>query len=113
MPEPKGRKRKRERRRGSGNPASAEAQSAQQAWIPPGGPPVPPLPSRNVRLAGFALALVTMMFGIMLVSSAIDGGGGSGNQIARGIGGVLMLALALVIGVLSVMPAAVRSWVRR
>ncbi len=72
-----------------------------------------PLPSKTARASGSAIALVTGLIGIVMIADATGGGLNSVDDWARVVGGALMLGLAVVVGMLSVFPAQIASWVRR
>jgi hypothetical protein len=56
---------------------------------------------------------VTGLIGIVMIADATGGGLNSVDDWARVVGGALMLGLAVVVGMLSVFPAQIASWVRR
>ena len=121
MPERKGRKRRmvRERRRGGAGeggvatidgerPRAAVAATAKRAAATNG-----PLPSSTARVTGLMLAVVTAFFAALMIFQSVTGDASGIDGAARIVGGVLLVALAIVVGVLSVAPAMVRDWFAR
>ena len=132
MPEQKGRKRKRQRERhvrpGGAGDATAQEDGAEtsrddaapararRAVQPPASnvqhPATAPLPGRGVRLAGVAVGIVTAAFGVGLFYSAIISESGI-DLVLRLVGGVILLALAVALGALALIPGAIRDFVQR
>jgi hypothetical protein len=56
------------------------------------------------------IAVITAFLAVLMIA---DGAGGGGEGIVRIIAGVLLVALALVVGVLSLFPAQIARWARR
>ena len=126
MPEQKGRRRKRERRRGdrgqrTGDSGVDDDESSVTAPMVPAQPARlgsaastqrDRLPSPTSRATGFMIALVTAIIaGGMLYNAATEASGV--DTVLRGAAGAALMLLALGVGVLSLAPGAVRSWVRR
>lgn len=121
MPERKGRKRKivRERRRSGGGvdgsetvdaprPRAAAPSRATRAAANDG-----PLPSNTARATGLMLAVVTLFLAVLMIYQSISGDASGIDSAARIAGGIALVALAIVVGVLSVAPAMVRDWFQR
>ena len=72
-----------------------------------------PLPSTFARVTGLILAVVTGVLAIGMVYQGATGDAGSIDQIGRMVAGVLLVGLAIVVGVLSVVPAMVRDFFQR
>ena len=125
MPERKGRKRRpgRERNRGGAAPAPVSTEAAViEALQPRNGAPKAagrskqdegPLPSNFARATGLMLALVTAMLAVVMVYQAATSHAGGIDQLGRIVAGVLLIALAIVVGVLSVVPGMVRDFFQR
>lgn len=121
MPERKGRKRRssRERRRDRDVTAQAPAieapepraatPSVARRAVPSGGP----LPSRTARVTGFMLAVVTAFLAVVMVYQAASGGSSGIDAALRIAAGGALVALAVVVGLLSLAPGQVRDWFRR
>ena len=110
MPPKKGRKRRvRERRHGDGSEPRSEAapSSAPRDEAPRRSTPSD-LPKLRVRMAGFVLGVITMFFGVLNVTSGLDAG-----SLPVLVTGVLLIALAVVLGVLSLVPERVRALLTR
>jgi hypothetical protein len=117
MPERKGRKRKvaRERRRGGdGSAGAATIDAARETPAPAtkrlkpansGGP----LPSMTARVTGLMIAVITAFFATLMVYQSLTGDSSGVDGAARIVGGIVMVALAIVVGILSVAPAMVRD----
>jgi hypothetical protein len=76
----------------------------------PGDQPIA-LPSRNARATGLLIAIVTGFLAVLMI---VDGAGNGGSEgIVRVVIGVMLVALALVVGVLSLFPAHIARWARR
>jgi hypothetical protein len=71
------------------------------------------LPSRNARLSGLALAVVTFILSGMIFVGAFDEDLSDVEMIGRMILGGAMLLLALFVGVLVVFPAQIRDYFAR
>ncbi len=109
MPPKKGRKRRvRERRHGEPDDARpAVAPPAPREEAAPRSTPSD-LPKLRARMAGFVLGLITMFFGVLNVTSGLDAG-----SVPVLVTGVLLIALAVVLGVLSLVPERVRALLSR
>lgn len=109
MPPKKGRKRRvRERRHSDGGearvddaPWPATREEARRPSTPSD------LPKLRVRMAGFVLAVITVFFGILNVAE------GLGGSVPVLVTGLLLIVLALVLGVLSLIPERVRALLTR
>lgn len=77
--------------------------------VPSGGP----LPSTTARATGFILAVVTAFLAVVMVYEAASGSSSGIDAALRMAAGGALVALAVVVGVLSVAPAMVRDWFRR
>ena len=109
MPAKKGRKR-RARDRRHGEPGEARPSAAPSAPRVEAAPRSTPsdLPKLRVRMAGFVLGVITMFFGILNVKSGLDEG-----SVPVLVTGVLLIALSIVLGVLSLVPERVRALLSR
>ena len=111
MPPKKGRKR-RTRDRRQGDPGEARAANtspaADQATLPTSSE----LPKLRVRMAGFVLAVVTLFVGILTAAQGVSGGMSANSAILIATGG-LLIALAIVIGALTLVPDRVRKLLAR
>lgn len=112
MPEPRGRKRRhreRHRERGPSVPAASRPRADDAA--PQRAITVEPrMPSRSARATGLMIAVVTAFLAVLMVKENF----GSGTEsLVRVAAGALLVALAAVVGVLSVFPERVRRIVRR
>ncbi len=109
MPPKKGRKRRvRDRRHdepGEARPVAAPPPARHEE--PPRSTPSD-LPKLRVRMAGFVLGVITMFFGVLNVKSGLDEG-----SVPVLVTGVLLIALAVVLGVLSLVPERVRALLTR
>lgn len=110
MPPKKGRKRRaRDRRHGDGDeprPAAAAPpvrDEEERARSTPAD-----LPKLRVRVAGFVLAVITMVFGVVNVKTGLENG--SAPVLVTG---VLLIALSLVLGVLALVPERIRALLSR
>ena len=123
MPERKGRKRRpvRERNRATASPISTE-DAVVEALRSRGGASKAtrrnaanegPLPSNVARATGLMLAIFTAILAVGMVYQAVTGDSGGIDQIGRIVAGVLLVLLAIVVGVLSVVPAMVRDYFQR
>ena len=115
MPEQKGRKRKPVRNRreharasdGDRDESSTRQQSSASSPCSAASSTIePPLPSRGVRLAAVAIAIVTAAFAVGLFYSALIAGNGV-DLAVKLAGSVILLALAIVIAALLVCPPAI------
>jgi len=105
MPPKKGRKRRpRDRRHGE----SVEDRPAVEVVLVPGEKPdraaPSDLPRLRVRATGFVLAVITMFIGILNVAQAFSDG-----SVVVLVTGIVLIAMAIVLGVLSLAPGWVRS----
>ena len=127
MPERKGRKRKhpRERRPGGevATPAAIEAQpraaapaSSRPSGRPSGRRPAAadgPLPSTTARVTGLMIAVLTAFLAILMTYEGATGDSSGIDSVLRIVAGVTLVALALVVGLLSLAPGQVRNWLGR
>lgn len=123
MPERKGRKRKhpRERRPGGevATPAAIEAQprtAAPASSRPSGRRPAAadgPLPSTTARVTGLMIAVLTAFLAILMTYEGATGDSSGIDSVLRIVAGVTLVALALVVGLLSLAPGQVRNWLGR
>ena len=122
MPERKGRKRRptRERRRDRDVPGQAVATDAEPKSN--GGPPPDsrraaasdgPLPSTTARVTGLMIAVLTAFLAILMMYEAATGDLSGIDAVLRIVAGVMLVALAVVVGLLSLAPGQVRNWLRR
>jgi hypothetical protein len=66
------------------------------------------LPRLRVRATGFVLGVITMFIGILNVAQAFSGG-----SVVILVTGMVLIAMAIVLGVLSLAPGWVRSLLTR
>jgi hypothetical protein len=113
MPERKGRKRRNRDRRKSGD--NAANTSTTPALTPANARHVPAaqLPSRNARLSGLAIAVVTVVLAVMLMVGAFSSDRSTGEVITRAVLGAAMVGLAVFVGVLVAFPAQLRDYFQR
>ena len=108
-------RRRRERRRGSASdqpeaPAYAAHDSApQQARRQPASAQERGLPSPIARIAGAVLAVVTVVIAVLTVFSALSDDLAPVDVGVRLFAGLFLIALAIVIAALSIVPAFVRK----
>jgi hypothetical protein len=105
MPGRRGRRRRpRERRHRDGGPGARAGPMRQSGRPGPGGGPA--RSSLRARYAGFALAVLTMFLGVLTAAEGVS------RSLANGIVlllvGALLVALALALGALSLIPDRVR-----
>lgn len=123
MPERKGRKRRpnRERRAAADfetRPHAGEAFEDGTA-VPVRGEtrgassPDASIPALRVRYFAFIVAVLTLMLGVLTLAQGITGTYGTADAALRIGAGVLLLVVAMVIGVLALVPARVAAWLRR
>lgn len=125
MPGRKGRKRRptRERRRDRDVPGPA---AATDAVAEQSGAPRPhvrdgrraaatdgPLPSTTARVTGLMIAVLTAFLAILMVYEAATGDLSGIDAVVRIVAGVTLVALAIVVGLLSLAPGQVRDRLRR
>lgn len=111
MPPKKGRKRRaRDRRHDEpGEPRAVDVEAASPSHEEMQRPAPPSdLPKLRVRMIGFVLGVITMFFGVLNVKAGLDEG-----SIPILVTGVLLIALSLVLGVLSLVPERVRALLSR
>jgi drug/metabolite transporter (DMT)-like permease len=113
MPERKGRKRRsRERRRPAGpRPEALPSEGGARPPAPRAGRAEPSRPALRVRYAGFLLGVLTMFIGALTVAQGIASSGANA-VVLLGVGAFLV-ALAVVLGALSVAPDRVRALFER
>lgn len=118
MPERKGRRRRvrRERVRGDARPSHPRAETLAAR----GASPAPrsqaqagPLPSTTARVTGLMIAVITAFLAVLMVYQALTGDAARIDVTLRIAAAVALVVLAVIVGVLSVAPGAVRDWVRR
>ncbi len=127
MPEQRGRRRRRAKSQVAGRrsqESAAEPSPAPDGQTPREGAakprsamparPVPPsgVPSPTARVSGFVIALVTAFLGGLLIEQAISGMSGAA-AVGQIIGGLLLIALVVFVGVLVLFPAQVRDVIAR
>ena len=71
------------------------------------------LPSPLARVAGAALAILTMVIAAVTLVSAFSGGLTAIDAVARLVVGLLLIALAIGIAALAIAPAFVRGLIVR
>ena len=71
------------------------------------------LPSRNARMSGFVIALVTAFLAILLIADAASGDHSSAETAIRAIAGVALVALAAFVAALVLFPAQIRDFLQR
>ncbi len=112
MPEPRGRKRRHRERHRERGPAAAAASrpraddAAPQRTIAG----EPRMPSRSARATGLMIAVVTAFLAMLMIKENFGSGA---ESLVRVGAAALLVALAVVVGVLSVFPEQVRRIVRR
>ncbi len=72
-----------------------------------------PLPSTTARATGLMIAVVTAFLSVLMVYQALTGEAAGIDGVARITGGIALFVLAMVVGILSVAPGAVRDWFAR
>ena len=118
MPERKGRKRRAGReRRGSGSVATGEARetptvrtSTSTGQAKPIGSSIPAL---RVRYFAFIVAVLTLFLGILTLAQGVLGDYATADAALRIGAGIILIAVALVIGVLALFPARIAARLRR
>lgn len=111
MAQKKGRKNKatREHRPAGAVPGPSQAPPrAAPPSIPPGGP----LPSRNARMTGFLVALMTAFIAIIVIRDAIENGSGV-EAVIRIITGISLVLLGIIVAALVLFPAQLRDYFAR
>jgi hypothetical protein len=98
------RERQREPRAESTEQAAAQPAMVEQDWR---------LPSPPARVAGGVLAIVTLVIAVVTVASSFSGDLAAVDMGARLLVGVLLIALAIVIAALAIVPAFVRGLIVR
>jgi hypothetical protein len=71
------------------------------------------LPSRNTRIAGAVLAVITLLFAAGTAAGALDDGLPAAEVALRAIVAGVLLVIAAVVGALSLAPAFVRRVLTR
>ncbi len=106
MPPRKGRRRRaRDRRRGEPAEAQPQAEAPVSAREPaPRRAPSSDLPKLRVRAIGFIIGVLTLFIGILNVVEGVNSG-----SVTYAITGVIMVVLAIVLGVLTLVPGRVRD----
>lgn len=64
-------------------------------------------------MTGFMLAVVTAFLAVVMVYQAASGGASGIDAALRIAAGGALVALAVVVGLLSIAPGQVRDWFRR
>lgn len=120
MPERKGRKRKSQRARrisGETAPSSAEGDmnTPERAASPPRTPQASDnsIPALRARYAGFIVAVLTLTIGILTLAQGLVGDYGVADASLRIGAGIALILVALVIGVLALIPGRIAAWLRR
>jgi hypothetical protein len=109
MPPKKGRKRRqRDRHRGESVEDRPAVETAPAHGEEPDRAARPDLPRLRVRATGFVLGVITMFIGILNVAQAFSGG-----SVVVLVTGMVLIAMAIVLGVLSLAPGWVRSLLTR
>lgn len=125
MPEQKGRKRTPSRRNRASRAQRAAPQDADVSDDAPraerparqprfstasagSGLPTAPLPGRGTRVAGVVIGIITAAFAVGLFYSAIITASGI-DLVLRVAGGLILLALAIALAALSLIPGAIRD----
>lgn len=111
MAQKKGRKHKGQREQ---RPAGAQAGPSQTParTATPQPPPGTALPSRNARMTGFLVALMTAFIAIVVIRDAIENGSGVEAVIRIGTG-VSLVVLAIIVAALVLFPAQLRDYFAR
>ena len=121
MPERKGRRRRPQRtRRVSGDPSEPGADKAARASERATEPPATvretnenTIPALRARYLGFIVAVLTLTIGVLTLAQGLVGDYGAADAALRvGAGGALII-VALVIGVLALIPGRIAAWLRR
>lgn len=117
MPERKGRKRRQVRVRGDDAPHRIAVQGAAV------GTPAPParaqtsaedsIPALRARYAGFIVAMLTLMIGILTLAQGVVGDYGVADAALRIGAGAVLIVIALVVGALALVPGRIAAWLRR
>ncbi|MDP9235839.1 MAG: hypothetical protein M3P30_00320 [Chloroflexota bacterium] len=120
MPERKGRKHKSQRtRRVSGDPpapvSSADPRAIEGAAIPRRTQLASDstIPALRARYAGFIVALLTLTIGILTIAQGLAGDYGVSDAALRMGAGIALIVVALIIGVLVLVPQRIAAWLRR
>lgn len=112
MPERKGRKRRpRERRPTGPRPEAPPSEDGRQAPPPRAERREPSRPALRVRYAGFFLGVLTMFVGVLTVAQGVASSGA--NAVLLLVIGAFLVALALALGALSLVPDRVRALFER
>jgi len=107
---PDARRRKRKQRARAGAPSSA---GVPRAPTPVRAAPQPmPLPSPTARATGLIIAVITMFLGGLVIYNAVHAQGGA-TAATQVIGGLLLVAIALIVAVLVAIPERVRAILNR
>ena len=72
-----------------------------------------PLPSTTARVTGLMIAVLTAFLAILMMYEAATGDLSGVDAVLRIVAGVTLVALAVVVGLLSLAPGQVRNWLRR
>lgn len=110
MAQKKGRKNKASRDR-----QSSGATAAASAYNTPALAPAPmpaALPSRNARISGFAIAVITAFIAIVVIRDAATNGSGL-DSVVKIVTGASLIVLAIVVGALVLFPAQLRDYFAR
>lgn len=125
MPERKGRKRRPTHDRRRDRDVAGRAAATDAKPDSDGGPPPDvraprraaasdgPLPSTTARVTGLMIAVLTAFLAILMMYEAATGDLSGIDAVLRIVAGVTLVALAVVVGLLSLAPGQVRNWLRR
>jgi hypothetical protein len=72
-----------------------------------------PLPSTTARVTGLMIAVLTAFLAILMMYQAATGELSGIDAVLRIVAGVALVALAIVVGLLSLAPGQVRNLLRR
>jgi hypothetical protein len=111
MPPKKGRKRHPDRERNApvATPAPRPVAMQDRGALRPPMRPQSSLPSRNARMSGFLVAIVTAFLAVALIRDATVNASGTEATLRIIAGGSLVL-LAIVVGALVLFPERLRSY---
>ena len=117
MPERKGRRRKQVRtRRDDDSPRVAVQSEPRLATASPARPPTETeasIPALRARYAGFIVAMLTLMIGILTLAQGVVGDYGVADAALRIGAGAVLNVIALVVGALALVPGRIAAWLRR
>ncbi|HYM15953.1 MAG TPA: hypothetical protein VEZ14_10370 [Dehalococcoidia bacterium] len=107
MPERKGRKRRAERPRTHGRGREIGSRAPRPEREPPTAPAYTTRPALRWRYAGFLLGALTMFFAVLTVAQGVSSSGA--NALFLLAVGSFLVALAVVLAALSLVPDRVRA----